>query len=191
MLLSDRDIRAEIDSGRVCLDPYDEAMIQPSSVDVRLDRFFRVFENHRYPHIDPAEDQPDLTRAVEPDGDEPFILHPGEFVLGSTYEVVTLPSDVAARLEGKSSLGRLGLLTHSTAGFIDPGFSGHVTLELSNAATLPIKLWPGMKIGQLCFFRLSSPAENPYGSEKYGSRYQGQRGPTQSRSHLGFHRTTI
>jgi dCTP deaminase len=191
VLLSDRDIRAEIDSGRVCLDPYDEAMIQPSSVDVRLDRFFRVFENHRYPHIDPAEDQPDLTRAVEPDGDEPFILHPGEFVLGSTYEVVTLPSDVAARLEGKSSLGRLGLLTHSTAGFIDPGFSGHVTLELSNAATLPIKLWPGMKIGQLCFFRLSSPAENPYGSEKYGSRYQGQRGPTQSRSHLGFHRTTI
>ena len=191
MLLSDRDIRAEIDSGRVCLDPYDEAMIQPSSVDVRLDRFFRVFENHRYPHIDPAEDQPDLTRAVEPDGDELFILHPGEFVLGSTYEVVTLPSDVAARLEGKSSLGRLGLLTHSTAGFIDPGFSGHVTLELSNAATLPIKLWPGMKIGQLCFFRLSSPAESPYGSEKYGSRYQGQRGPTQSRSHLGFHRTTI
>ena len=191
MLLSDGDIRAEIGSGRVRLDPYDEDMIQPSSVDVRLDRFFRVFENHRYPHIDPAEDQPDLTRAVEPDGDEPFILHPGEFVLGSTYEVVTLPSDVAARLEGKSSLGRLGLLTHSTAGFIDPGFSGHVTLELSNAATLPIKLWPGMKIGQLCFFRLSSPAENPYGSEKYGSRYQGQRGPTQSRSHLGFHRTTI
>ncbi|MEJ7741897.1 MAG: dCTP deaminase [Nocardioidaceae bacterium] len=191
MLLSDGDIRAEIGSGRVRLDPYDEDMIQPSSVDVRLDRFFRVFENHRYPHIDPAEDQPDLTRAVEPDGDEPFILHPGEFVLGSTYEVVTLPDDVAARLEGKSSLGRLGLLTHSTAGFIDPGFSGHVTLELSNAATLPIKLWPGMKIGQLCFFRLSSRAQNPYGSEKYGSRYQGQRGPTQSRSHLGFHRTKI
>ena len=191
MLLSDGDIRAEIGSGRVRLDPYDEDMIQPSSVDVRLDRFFRVFENHRYPHIDPAEDQPDLTRAVEHDGDEPFILHPGEFVLGSTYEVVTLPDDVAARLEGKSSLGRLGLLTHSTAGFIDPGFSGHVTLELSNAATLPIKLWPGMKIGQLCFFRLSSRAQNPYGSEKYGSRYQGQPGPTQSRSHLGFHRTKI
>ncbi len=191
VLLSDRDIRAEVDDKRVVLDPFDPEMIQPSSVDVRLDRFFRVFENHRYPHIDPAEDQPDLTRAVEPQGDEPFILHPGEFVLGSTYEVVTLPSDVAARLEGKSSLGRLGLLTHSTAGFIDPGFSGHVTLELSNAATLPIKLWPGMKIGQLCFFRLSSPAENPYGSEKYGSRYQGQRGPTQSRSHIGFHRTKI
>ena len=191
MLLSDRDIKAEIDRGRVRLDPYDEEMIQPSSVDVRLDRFFRVFENHRYPHIDPAEDQPELTRSVEPDGQEPFILHPGEFVLGSTYEGVSLPDDVAARLEGKSSLGRLGLLTHSTAGFIDPGFSGHVTLELSNVATLPIKLWPGMKIGQLCFFRLSSPAENPYGSAKYGSRYQGQRGPTQSRSHLGFHRTNV
>jgi dCTP deaminase len=191
VLLSDRDILAEIDSGRVALEPLDTGMVQPSSVDVRLDRFFRVFENHRYPHIDPAADQPDLTRLVEPKGDEPFILHPGEFVLGSTYEVVTLPDDVAARLEGKSSLGRLGLLTHSTAGFIDPGFSGHVTLELSNVATLPIKLWPGMKIGQLCFFRLSSPSEHPYGSEKYGSRYQGQRGPTPSRSHQNFHRTEV
>jgi dCTP deaminase len=191
VLLSDRDIRAEVGDKRVVLEPYDEAMIQPSSVDVRLDRFFRVFENHRYPHIDPAEDQPDLTRQVEPPGEEPFILHPGEFVLGSTYEVITLPDDIAARLEGKSSLGRLGLLTHSTAGFIDPGFSGHVTLELSNVATLPIKLWPGMKIGQLCFFRLSSPSEHPYGSEKYGSRYQGQRGPTPSRSFQNFHRTDI
>ncbi len=191
MLLSDRDIRGEIDRGRVVLEPFDDAMIQPSSVDIRLDRFFRVFENHRYPHIDPAKDQPELTRPVEPDGAEPFILHPGEFVLGSTYEVITLPDDIAARLEGKSSLGRLGLLTHSTAGFIDPGFSGHVTLELSNAATLPIKLWPGMKIGQFCFFRLSSPAENPYGSAKSGSRYQGQRGPTQSRSFQNFHRTDV
>ncbi|HEY0475533.1 MAG TPA: dCTP deaminase [Kribbella sp.] len=191
MLLSDRDILAEIDAKRVQLDPFDAAMVQPSSVDVRLDRFFRVFENHRYPHIDPAEEQPDLTRMVQPDDEEPFILHPGEFVLGSTYELVTLPDDVAARLEGKSSLGRLGLLTHSTAGFIDPGFSGHVTLELSNVATLPIKLWPGMKIGQLCFFRLSSPAEHPYGSAKYGSRYQGQRGPTPSRSYKNFHRTDI
>ncbi len=191
MLLSDRDILAEINSGRVQLDPFDAGMVQPSSIDVRLDRFFRTFENHRYPHIDPAEDQPDLTREVEPIGNEPFILHPGEFVLGSTYEVVGLPDDVAARLEGKSSLGRLGLLTHSTAGFIDPGFSGHVTLELANVANLPIKLWPGMKIGQLCFFRLSSPAEHPYGSQKYGSRYQGQRGPTPSRSHANFHRTEI
>ncbi|WP_113699073.1 dCTP deaminase [Nonomuraea lactucae] len=191
MLLSDRDILAEIDSGRLALDPFDREMIQPSSIDVRLDRFFRVFENHRYPHIDPAIEQPDLTRMVEPEGDEPFILHPGEFVLASTYEVITLPSDLASRLEGKSSLGRLGLLTHSTAGFIDPGFSGHVTLELSNVATLPIKLWPGMKIGQLCVFRLSSPAEHPYGSEKYGSRYQGQRGPTPSRSFRDFHRTEV
>ena len=166
-------------------------MVQPSSVDVRLDRFFRVFENHRYPYIDPAEEQPELTRLVEPDGDESFILHPGEFVLASTYEVVTLPDDLAARLEGKSSLGRLGLLTHSTAGFIDPGFSGHVTLELSNVATLPIKLWPGMKIGQLCFFKLSSAAENPYGSAVNQSRYQNQRGPTPSRSYLNFHRTDI
>ena len=136
-------------------------MMQPSSIDVRLDRFFRVFENHRYPHIDPAADQSDLTREVEPEGDEPFILHPGEFVLGSTYEVVSLPDDIAARVEGKSSLGRLGLLTHATAGFVDPGFSGHVTLELANVATLPIKLYPGMKIGQFCFFRLSSPSRAP------------------------------
>ena len=137
MLLSDKDIQAEIASGRVGIDPYDSVMVQPSSIDVRLDRFFRVFENHRYPHIDPSTEQPELTREVKTEGDEPFVLHPGEFVLGSTYEVVTLPDDIAARLEGKSSLGRLGLLTHSTAGFIDPGFSGHVTLELANVATLP------------------------------------------------------
>jgi dCTP deaminase len=191
VLLSDRDIRKEIESGRVALAPYDPEMVQPSSVDVRIDRYFRVFENHRYPHIDPAQEQADLTRLVEPEGEEPFILHPGEFVLASTYEVVTLPDDIAARLEGKSSLGRLGLLTHSTAGFIDAGFSGHVTLELSNVATLPIKLWPGMKIGQLCFFRLSSPAEAPYGAGAAGSRYQGQRGPTPSRSFQNFHRTSI
>ena len=191
MLLSDRDIRAEVESGRVRLEPYEPTMVQPSSIDVRLDRFFRVFENHRYPHIDPAQEQSELTREVEPFGDEPFILHPGEFVLGSTYEVVSLPDDVAARLEGKSSLGRLGLLTHSTAGFIDPGFTGHVTLELSNVATLPIKLYPGMKIGQLCFFRLTSPSEHPYGSAASGSRYQDQRGPTPSRSHANFHRTEI
>ena len=191
MLLSDRDIRTELDSGRIGLDPLDLNMVQPSSVDVRLDRFFRLFDNHKYQHIDPAMDQPDLTRLVEVDSTEAFVLHPGEFVLGATFEVVSLPDDVAARLEGKSSLGRLGLLTHSTAGFIDPGFSGHVTLELSNVATLPITLWPGMKIGQLCFFRLTSLAEHPYGSEKYGSRYQGQRGPTASRSSKNFHRTDV
>ncbi len=191
MLLSDRDIREQLESQRVKLEPLDLGMIQPSSIDVRLDKFFRLFDNHKYPFIDPREDQPELTRLVEIQDGEPFILHPGEFVLGSTYELVTLPDDIAARLEGKSSLGRLGLLTHSTAGFVDPGFSGHVTLELSNVATLPIKLWPGMKIGQLCFIRLTSPAEKPYGSAEYSSRYQGQRGPTASRSHLNFHLTPI
>ena len=191
MLLSDRDILTEVSEGGIHLDPWDPQMVQPSSVDVRLDKFFRVFENHRYPSIDPSVEQAELTRMIEVSDEEPIVLHPGEFVLGSTYEQVTLGSAVAARLEGKSSLGRLGLLTHSTAGFIDPGFSGHVTLELSNMATLPVKLWPGMKIGQLCFFRLSSPAEHPYGSAAYGSRYQGQRGPTPSRSHLNFHRTSI
>jgi dCTP deaminase len=191
VLLSDRDLLTEIDNKRVSVEPFDMEMIQPSSIDVRLDRMFRVFENHKYPHIDPSIEQKDLTRLIEPEGDDPFILHPGEFVLGSTLEVVSLPDDLAGRLEGKSSLGRLGLLTHSTAGFIDPGFSGHITLELSNVATLPIKLFPGMKIGQLCLFRLSSPADHPYGSDKYGSRYQGQRGPTASRSFANFHRTKI
>ncbi|HBJ72812.1 MAG TPA: dCTP deaminase [Actinobacteria bacterium] len=191
MLLSDGDIRAELESGRVAVEPFSEAMIQPSSIDVRLDRWFRVFENHKYSFIDPRMEQPELTRLLEPEGEEGFILHPGEFVLGSTYEIVSLPDDIAGRLEGKSSLGRLGLLTHSTAGFIDPGFSGHVTLELSNVANLPIVLYPGMKIGQLCLFRLSSPAEHPYGSEKYGSRYQGQRGPTPSKSYANFHRTQV
>jgi dCTP deaminase len=191
VLLSDKDILVEIEAGRIGLEPYDEAMLQPSSVDVRLDRHFRVFDNHKYAAIDPAVDQHELTRHVQTEGDEPFILHPGEFVLGSTYETISLPDDVAARVEGKSSLGRLGLLTHATAGFVDPGFSGHVTLELANVATLPIRLYPGMKIGQFCFFRLSSPSQHPYGSEKYGSRYQGQRGPTASRSFQNFHRTPI
>ena len=215
MLLSDRDIRAEIESGRVRLDPWDPSMVQPSSVDVRLDKYFRLFDNHRYPYIDPAAEQPGLTRLVEvgrtsaspgssgtaataaegaataDTAEDRFVLHPGEFVLGSTLETVTLPDNLAARVEGKSSLGRLGLLTHATAGFVDPGFSGHVTLELSNVATLPIILYPGMKVGQLCFFRLSSSAENPYGSAAYGSHYQGQRGPTASRSWQNFHRSDV
>lgn len=191
MLLSDRDLRAQLDAGRIVLDPYDPALIQPSSIDVRLDRYFRLFDNHKYPHIDPALEQPDLTRLVEVDDDEAFVLHPGEFVLASTVELVGLPDDIAARVEGKSSLGRLGLLTHATAGFVDPGFSGHVTLELSNVATLPIKLWPGMKIGQLCFFQLSSPAEHPYGTRQRGSHYQGQRGPTASRSYENFTRRLV
>ena len=191
MLLSDRDILANVEAGAIVLDPWDAAMLQPSSVDIRLDKLFRVFESHRYAVIDPAEDQPELTRLISHEEDEPFILHPGEFALGSTYERVTLGDAIAARLEGKSSLGRLGLLTHSTAGFIDPGFDGHVTLELSNVATLPIALWPGMKIGQLCFFQLSSPALHPYGSAAAGSHYQGQRGPTPSRSHVDFVRTRL
>jgi dCTP deaminase len=182
MLLSDRDLVAEIKAGHMQLEPFEPALIQPSSIDVRLDRLFRVFNNHLYTHIDPAVRQDDLTSLIEvPDG-QPFVLHPGEFVLASTLEVITLGNQLAGRLEGKSSLGRLGLLTHSTAGWIDAGFSGHVTLELSNVANLPITLWPGMKIGQLCIFRLSSPAEHPYGSTVYGSRYQDQRGPTPSRS---------
>ncbi|MPZ00840.1 MAG: dCTP deaminase [Actinophytocola sp.] len=189
MLLSDRDLRKEIESGRLELDPFDVEMVQPSSVDVRLDRFFRVFDNTKYTHIDPSLQQDELTSLVEQTGEDPFVLHPGEFVLGSTFEMVTLPDDLAGRLEGKSSLGRLGLLTHSTAGFIDPGFNGHITLELSNVANLPITLWPGMKIGQLCLFRLSSAAEFPYGTKQAGSRYQGQRGPTPSRAYRNFHRT--
>ncbi|MCS3781387.1 dCTP deaminase [Tsukamurella ocularis] len=186
MLLSDRDIRAHVESGRLGIDPFDPQMVQPSSVDVRLDGLFRVFNNTRYTHIDPKQRQDELTTLVEPDEGEPFVLHPGEFVLGSTLEVCSLPDDLAGRLEGKSSLGRLGLLTHSTAGFIDPGFSGHITLELSNVANLPITLWPGMKIGQLCLFRLTSPAETPYGSSAVGSKYQGQRGPTPSKAYLNF-----
>lgn len=182
MLLSDRDLVSEIKSGQLGLDPFEPSLVQPSSIDVRLDHLFRVFNNHLYTHIDPAERQDDLTALVDVPEGEAFILHPGEFVLASTLETVTLGRQLAARLEGKSSLGRLGLLVHSTAGFIDPGFSGHVTLELSNVASLPIRLWPGMKIGHICVLRLSSPAEHPYGSEVYGSRYQHQRGPTASRS---------
>ena len=192
MLLSDHDVSAAVDAGEITLEPFAREMIQPSSVDVRIDKWFRLFDNHRYGLIDHSVEQPDLTRLVEVPTGESFVLHPGEFVLGSTYETVTLGAGMAARLEGKSSLGRLGLLTHSTAGFIDPGFSGHVTLELSNMATLPIALWPGMRIGQLCFFRLSSPAEHPYGSgDGRSNRYQGQRGPTASRSWQNFQRTEV
>ncbi|AMO92004.1 dCTP deaminase [Corynebacterium simulans] len=186
MLLSDRDIRAAIDSENLAIEPYDAEMVQPSSIDVRLDKFFRVFNNSRYTHIDPKEEMPDLTSLVEVEEGDAFVLHPGEFVLGATFEKFTLPADLAGRLEGKSSLGRLGLLTHSTAGFIDPGFSGHITLELSNTANLPITLWPGMKVGQLAIFKMSSPAESPYGTGVLGSKYQGQRGPTPSKSYLNF-----
>jgi dCTP deaminase len=181
VLLSDRDIRAEIESGRVRLDPWDPEMVQPSSVDVRLDKFFRLFDNHKYPVIDPSQDQADLTRLVEVDPTEGFVLHPGEFVLGSTLETVALPDDLAARVEGKSSLGRLGLLIHTTAGFVDAGWDGQLTLELSNVANLPITLYPGMKIGQITFIQMSTSAEHPYGSKEVGSKYQGQVGPRPSR----------
>jgi dCTP deaminase len=191
VLLSDRDIHEAIAGGRLGISPYDETMLQPASIDVRLDDQFLVYNSHRYAYIDPALEQPDLTRLVRPASGEAFVLHPGEFVLASTFEEVRLADDLAARLEGKSSLGRLGLVTHSTAGFIDPGFEGHVTLELSNSATLPLLLWPGMKVGQLCVFQMSSAAEHPYGSPVRGSRYQGQRGPTASRSWQNFHRTVL
>ena len=186
VLLSDRDIRAAIDAGHLGIDPFDADLIQPSSIDVRMDRFFRVFNNSRYTHIDPKQQQDDLTSLVEVTEGDAFVLHPGEFVLGATLETFKLPAHYAGRLEGKSSLGRLGLLTHSTAGFIDPGFEGHITLELSNVANLPITLWPGMKVGQLAIFSMSSPAEIPYGSGALGSKYQGQRGPTPSKAYLNF-----
>jgi dCTP deaminase len=184
VILSDGSIRAALASGRIGIDPLGDGAVQPSSLDVRLAASFRVFANHRYPVIDVRQEQPDLTELLDvPDG-EPFVLHPGEFVLGATYERITLGDDVVARLEGKSSLARLGLVIHSTAGFIDAGFDGDVTLELSNVATLPILLYPGMRIAQLAFFELDAPAERPYGSGEVGSKYQGQRGPTASRYHL-------
>jgi dCTP deaminase len=186
VVLSDRTIARLIGEGRIGIDPYDEALLQPSSVDVRVDRYFRVFHNARYPFIDVKQPQEALTELVEVDEDEPFILHPGEFVLGSTLEVVSLPDDLVARLEGKSSLGRLGLLIHSTAGFIDPGFEGNVTLELSNVANLPITIYHGMKIGQISFMQMTEPTSTPYGSSALGSKYRGQRGPTPSKYYENF-----
>ena len=186
MVLSDRTIRRLLDEGRIGIDPYAEELLQPSSVDVRVDRLFRVFRNSRYPFIDVKQEMEGLTELVEVDPEEAFILHPGEFVLGSTLERITLPDDLVARLEGKSSLGRLGLLIHSTAGFIDPGWDGHVTLELSNVANLPITIYYGMKIGQLSFVQLTEPAEHPYGTGSLGSKYQGQAGPTPSRYWKNF-----
>src|SRR3954464_6142456 len=186
MVLSDRTIARFLAEGRIEIDPYDDSLLQPSSVDVRVDRYFRVFHNNRYPYIDVREEQEDLTELVEVDEGTPFILHPGEFVLGSTLERVRLPDDLVARLEGKSSLGRLGLLIHSTAGFVDAGWDGHLTLELSNVPNLPIALYPGMKIGQISFFEMTTAAEHPYGSTQKGSKYQGQRGPTPSRYYQNF-----
>jgi dCTP deaminase len=186
VVLSDRTIRAEIEAGRIEIEPFDEALVQPSSVDVRVDRRFRVFHNSRYAFIDVRKQMEDLTELVEVSEDEPFILHPGEFVLGQTLEHVTLPDDLVARLEGKSSLGRLGLLIHSTAGFVDSGFSGNLTLELSNVANLPITIYHGMPIGQISFMRMDGPVERPYGSRENRSKYQGQSEPTPSRFYLNF-----
>ena len=188
MILSDRTIREQLAAGRIVIEPLNESYVQPSSVDLTLDRYFRVFRNHTMRVIDVKEDQEELTELVEvPEGDkEGFILHPGEFVLGSTHERVALPDDLVARLEGKSSLGRLGLLIHSTAGFVDAGWDGHLTLELSNVANLPITLYPGMKIGQISFLQMTTPADNPYGSSAVGSKYKGQRGPTPSRYFENF-----
>jgi dCTP deaminase len=185
-VLSDRDIRTAIESGEITIRPYDPKDLQPSSVDLHLDRRFRVFRNNRYPFIDVRKPQPDLTEIVEIGDDDPFILHPGEFVLGQTLEWTELPNDLVARLEGKSSLGRLGLLIHSTAGYVDPGWKGNLTLELSNVANLPIALYYGMKIGQISYFRMSSPVERPYGSPELGSKYQGQSEPTASAFHRDF-----
>jgi len=188
MVLSDRTIRTEIEAGRIAIDPFDATLVQPSSVDVRVDRKFRVFHNARHPYIDVRKPMEDLTELVEPSTGEPFILHPGEFVLAQTLERLTLPDDLVARLEGKSSLGRLGLLIHSTAGFVDAGFSGKLTLELSNVANLPITIYEGMLIGQVSFMRMDGPVEHPYGSSSTGSKYQGQDEPTPSRFHLNFER---
>ena len=186
MVLSDRSIREELEEGGIVIEPLGDGALQPSSVDLRVDRFFRVFRNDTTPYIDPKQPQEDLTELVEVDDDGAFILHPGEFVLGSTLERVALGRDLVARLEGKSSLGRLGLLIHSTAGFVDAGWDGHLTLELSNVANLPIAIYPGMKIGQISFLRMSTEAEESYGSEAKRSKYQGQKGPTPSRYYLDF-----
>jgi dCTP deaminase len=188
VILSDRTIREELEAGRIIIDPLGEQCIQPSSVDLHVDRYFRVFRNHTMGYIDVKQDLEELTELVEIGEDDVFILHPGEFVLGSTSERVALPDDLVARLEGKSSLGRLGLLIHSTAGFVDAGWDGHLTLELSNVANLPITLYPGMKIGQISFLQMTTPADQPYGTGALGSKYKGQRGPTPSRYFENFRR---
>jgi dCTP deaminase len=186
VVLSDATIARYLADGRIEIDPYDAALLQPSSVDVRVDRLFRVFHNNRYPYIDVKVEQAELTELVVVEDDQPFVLHPGEFVLGSTLERIRLPDDLVARLEGKSSLGRLGLLIHSTAGYIDPGWDGHVTLELSNVANLPITIYPGMKIGQVSFVQMTEAAAAPYGSAGLASKYKGQEGPTPSRYYKNF-----
>lgn len=186
MILSDTSIKEGVAQGRIVVAPYDEDLVQPASIDIRLAGQFRVFRNYRYPCIDPKAPQDELTELVEVADGESFVVHPNEFILGNTIERITLGNDLVARLEGKSSLGRLGLIVHATAGYIDPGFDGNITLELSNVANLPILLYPGMKIGQISFFAMSTPAERPYGHPGLGSKYKGQSAPTASRMHLNF-----
>ena len=188
VILSDRSLREQLAAGRIVIDPFDDSLVQPSSIDVRVSHLFRVFRNHTAPIIDVKLDMRALTELVEmpEDGSEAFVLHPGEFVLGSTLERIALPDDLVGRVEGKSSLGRLGLLIHSTAGFIDAGWDGHITLELANVASLPITLYPGMKIGQVSFMQMTTPADHPYGNGATGSKYQGQTGPTPSRYFENF-----
>ena len=186
MVLSDHTIREEIAAGRILVEPFDDAMVQPCSIDVRVGEKFRVFRNSRYPYIDVKQPMEDLTELVTVAEDEPFILHPGEFVLGVVRERIALPDDIVATLDGKSSLGRLGLVVHQTAGVIDAGFDGHITLELANMANLPITVYPGMRIAQLSFMTLTTPADHPYGSGALGSKYQGQAEPTASRFYLNF-----
>jgi dCTP deaminase len=182
VLASDIDLKQLLATGSLRIEPYEPALMQPASIDLRLDHLFEVFSNHRHAAIDPRREQAGLTETIKVDAGHPFVLHPGEFVLGATYERITLDDTIAARVEGKSSLGRTGLLVHSTAGFVDPGFSGHITLELSNVNNLPIRLWPGMAVGQLCVLSLRTPSLAPYGSALYGSHYQNQqRGPQPSR----------
>lgn len=185
-VLSDRRIRKELAAGTILIDPLGPGAVQPASVDLRLGRQFRVFRNSRIPYIDVKREYPDLTELVEIDDERPFVLHPGEFALAVTLERVRLPDYIVGRLEGKSSLGRLGLLIHSTAGYVDPGWDGALTLELSNVANLPITLYYGMKVSQISFLALTEPAEHPYGSKETGSKYQGQEGPTPSRYYLNF-----
>ena len=188
MILSDRTLREQIADGRIIIEPFEDSYVQPSSIDVRISNLFRVFRNYTAGIIDVKKNMADLTQPVEIDPDGVFMLHPGEFVLGSTLERIGVPDDLVGRIEGKSSLGRLGLIIHSTAGFIDAGFDGHITLELTNIATLPITLYPGMKIGQVSFMQMTTPADKPYGSGATGSKYQGQRGPTASRYFENFDR---
>jgi dCTP deaminase len=186
LVLSDRTIREEITSGRLIVDPLDLDCIQPASIDLHLDRVFRVFRLSHRAHIDVREPVEALTEVVEIDDETPFLLQPDEFVLASTLETITLPDDIVGRLDGRGSLGRLGLLVHATAGFVDPGWTGKLTLELSNASKMPIAIYYGMKIAQISFLRLSTPVERPYGSPGLGSKYQGQQEPTASRAYEDF-----